>query len=435
MDTREAQRSAEPSAGAVARSASRLPTWPMTALFGGLPLWWATGLLDVITIPFALLMAWLLARSTGVRVPVGFGWWLLYCLWAGASVVMLDHASAVVLFSYRWLLAAAAGVLFVYVFNARATLTSRYLSGTLTVWFAYVTVGGYLGLLVPTGSLRTPMQAVLPASAAGNDLVHQMTVRPFAQYNPGGVLEVSPRPTAPFLYTNNWGSVYALLLPFVVVYLLHTWRTLRGRLVAALIAASLVPAFLTLNRGMFVSLGFALAYVGLRALLTRQWRLLALVVAAVVVGVTLFNVLPVSERLGMRLDENAEATSNDARLSVYSQSLSAVAASPLLGHGAPIPAADPNDPFVGTQGQLWMLLVSHGPVAAAAWVIFFGAMFARGHTRGDPIGLAAGTTLLVSLLQLLFYGLLPYGLPLVMVAAAVAARGTDASPTPSGAHR
>jgi len=409
-----------------ARPATALPTWPMTALFAGLPLWWVTGLLDVVTIPFALVMAWLLARRSAARVPVGFGWWLLFCVWSGASVVMLDHASAVVLFGYRWLLAAAAGVLFVYVFNARATLTSRYLSGTLTLWFAYVTVGGYLGLLAPTGSLRTPMQALLPASASGNELVHQMTVRPFAQYNPNGVLEVSPRPTAPFLYTNNWGSVYALLLPFVVVYLLHTWRTLRGRMVAVLIAASLVPAFLTLNRGMFLSLGIAAAYLFVRALLAGRWQVVALVAAAAVVGVTLFNVLPVSERLGMRLDENASATSNDSRLSLYEQSLSAVADSPVLGHGAPIEGSDPAEPHVGTQGQLWMLLVSHGPVAAAAWVLFLGSMYARGRRRPDPIGVASCTTLVVGTVQLLFYGMLPYGLPLLMVAAAVAARRAEA---------
>jgi hypothetical protein len=411
--------------GGPPRSALDLPTWPLGVLFGGLPLWWACGVLDVVTIPFGVLMAWLMTRAGGVRVPRGFGWWVLYCAWALASVVMLDRAAGLVLFGYRWLLCVAAGVIFAYVFNARATITSRYLTGTLTLWFLYVTVGGYLGLAVPTGSLRTPAHHLLPGAARANELIGQMTVRPFAQYNPDGFLEVSPRPTAPFLYTNNWGSVYSLLAPFVVVYLLHTWRTRRGLAVAALLLASTIPAFLTLNRGMFISLGIAVAYLAVRAALARKGAIVVAVALSVALGVVLFNVLPVSERMGLRLNEEAEGTSNTARLSLYEQSLSAVAASPLLGHAAPIPSANPEEPSVGTQGQLWMLLVSHGPVAALAWVAFFLAMRARGRRRGDPLGVAACTTLLVGTVQLLFYGMLPYGLPLLMVAAAVAARGPE----------
>lgn len=414
--------------GTGARPATDLPAWPVGCMLAGLPLWWASGVLDVVTIPFAVLMAWLLARSAGVRVPLGFAWWLLYCALAAGSVVMLDHAAALAFFGYRWLLSAAAGVLFVYVFNARTALTARYLSGTLTLWFAYTTIGGYLGLLIPTGSYTTPVHRLLPASATANELVAQMTVRPFAQYNPNGVLELSPRPSAPFLYTNNWGSVYALLLPFVVAYLVHTWRTLRGRVVAVLLVASVVPAFLTLNRGMFVSLGVVAAYLAYRALMARQWRVLALVAVAVIAGVVLFVALPVTERLDVRLDEHASATSNDARLSLYRQSLSAVAESPLLGHGAPISGIDPSEPPVGTQGQLWMVLVSHGALAAAAWALFFGAMYARGRTRGDPTAVAGCATLLVGGVQSLFYGLLPYGLPLLMIAAAVTARTAGSRP-------
>jgi O-antigen ligase len=416
-------------------SATDLPTWPLGLMFGALPLWWVTGVLDVVTIPFALLMAWLMARASGVRVPRGFGWWLLYCAWSAASVVMLDRAAGIVLFGYRWLLCVAAGVIFAYVFNARATLTSRYLSGTLTLWFLYVTLGGCLGLLVPTGSLRTPVNHLLPAAARANELIGQMTIRPFAQYNPHGFLEVSPRPTAPFLYTNNWGSVYSLLAPFVVVHLLHTWRTRRGAAVALLLVGSTIPAFLTLNRGMFVSLGIAIAYLVGRAVLARSLRIVAVVALAATLGVVLFNVLPISERLGMRLNEDAQGTSNTTRISLYEQSLSAVASSPLLGHATPIPPANPLEPSVGTQGQLWMLLVSHGPVAAIAWISFFLVMYVRGRRRGDPIGVAACTTLLVGTVQLLFYGMLPYGLPLLMIAAAVAARGPELPATTQGDPR
>ncbi len=254
-DTGRARPAEIPAAGP--RSAPALPAWPVAVLFGGLPLWWAAGVLDVITIPFGVLAFWLLGRADQVRLPRGFGWWLFFCAWVAASVVMLVQPSGLLTFGYRWLLYAAAGVLFVYVFNAGATLTARRLSGWLTLWFAYMTVGGYLGLLIPTAVVRTPLSHLLPGGLTSNALVDQMVVRRFAQYNPDGFLEVSPRPTAPFLYTNNWGSVYALLVPFVVVYILHTRSELRGRLAAGVLLLSVIPAFLTLNRGMFVSLGVA----------------------------------------------------------------------------------------------------------------------------------------------------------------------------------
>lgn len=406
-------------------SPAPLPSWPFTMLFAGFPVWWALGLVDVVWIPMAGVMALLLASRGTVRVPQGIGWWIMFLLWSATSVVMIGRGTELLTFGYRWLLYLAAGVLFVYVFNARSRLTTRFVTGCLTVWFAVTAAGGYLGLAFPNAVLRTPLSMVLPSNLLNNDLVNHMVVRRMAQYNPDSFLQVAPRPSAPFLYTNNWGNVYSLLLPFVVAYLLEVRGTRRFWIVVALLPISAVPALLTLNRGMFIGVGLAALYVAVRALLVGNWRLCAAVVALGLFAVALFQVLPVGERLGGRLSDRAESTSNDTRASLYEQSIDRVSESPVFGFGVPQEGTNPDAAPVGTQGQVWMLLVSHGPVATGCWVVFFLIGLRRAYPRRDHTGMACGTVLLVGTVEMVYYGFVPYGLPIMMVAAAVGMRGVD----------
>jgi hypothetical protein len=77
------------------------PSWPLVALFGLTPVWWALGLLDVILLPLAVVMALLLAGPGRVRAPRGFGVWLLFVSCMLASVVMVDTPNHLVAFAYR----------------------------------------------------------------------------------------------------------------------------------------------------------------------------------------------------------------------------------------------------------------------------------------------------------------------------------------------
>lgn len=397
-------------------------------------MWWLTGLLDLIWVPAAALMFLLLCRTGGVRAPSGFGWWLLFVAWSAASVVMLVEAIDLIGFCYRLALYIAGGVLFLYVFNARARLDGRRVTTCLTGWWVMTVAGGYLGLLLPDAVLHTPLSHLLPGSLLGNDLVNHMVVRRLSQFNPDSFLQVAPRPSAPFLYTNNWGNVYSLLLPFAVAQLMH----LRGRRafwpMAALFPVSAVPAALTLNRGMFLGIGLAFGYIALRALLGGRVRTLLALVAAGAIAVMVFAALPVEERQGQRLSSEAGTTSTETRAELYQEALERVPRSPVFGYGAPLETAAPNQVPVGTQGQLWMLLVSHGPVAALCFLAWFVLAFLATLRRRDAVGVAAGTSLLVSIVELSYYGVLPYGLPLMMVAAALALRGPDQSVRHAGAR-
>lgn len=411
-------------------AAPELPAWPVIFLFAPFPLWWLTGLVDLIWIPTGLVMAMYLAVRPGVRVPRGFGVWLAFLLLAVCSATQLSSAGQLMTFTYRFALYVSGSVLFVYVYNARQRLPARRVLGLLTAYFVSVVAGGLLGVLHPYGALRTPMYEFLARLSPGlvsNDLVNHMVVRHFSQYSADSYLGIAPRPTAPFLFTNNWGNAYSMLVPLVLVFLIARRRR-GGRIwhIALLLIISTVPAFLTLNRGMFIGLGIVGLWVAVRMALRRDFRGIAAVVALGLLGGVVWTLLPVQERLETRLEGDSTST----RASLYEQSLRSVPGSPILGYGAPLEPDNPNAPPVGTQGQFWLVLVSHGLPAVLCFVGFFLLIVARSRRRRDLLGLTANGVLLASVIEMLYYGVLPYGLPLMMVVAALLMRPVDDSISP-----
>lgn len=403
-------------------AASELPAWPLVTLFVLFPVWWFVGLADLIWILMAAPMALLLLRSRAVQVPRGFGVYLLFLAWATFSAVQLERAGQLIGFGYRLALYVSAAVLFVYAFNARRRLTGRVVCGALTGYWMATVAGGYLALAFPGAVLRTPLSFLLPAALLDNELVNHMVIRRMTQWNPDAWIQLDPRPSAPFLYTNNWGNVYSLLLPFVVAHLFQIRGTRRFWWLLALVPVSFVPAFLTLNRGMFLGLGVAIAYASLRLVLMGNVRAVVSIAAAAALGAGAFFVLPAQDRLEHRV---TESSSTEDRASLYAQALDTIPESPILGHAVPQQPANPNLDPVGTQGQFWMILVSHGVGALVCFVGWFVIAFVMSLRRTDLVGLVAHTVLLVAVMELLYYGALPYGLPIMMTAAALALRPPD----------
>ena len=118
---------------------------------------------------------------------------------------------------------------------------------------------------------------------------------------------------------------------------------------------------------------------------------------------------------------------------MYLQAIQSVPSSPVFGHGTPLQGTNPAAPPVGTQGQVWIYLVSHGPVALAAALTWLVMVIVQTRRRRDAVGLAAHTAVLVGTLELFYYGAIPYGLPLLMVAAALALRPPSDRPAVGGA--
>lgn len=411
------------------RMASReLPRWPLTAMFVLFPLWWVLGPGEVVWIPLAGIMLLFLRRHGKIQAPRGFGIWLLFLLWMGCSVIGIDSDGRLLGFLYRALLYLTVTVAFLYVYNARTTLTARYVLGVLTIFWLIVVAGGYLGVLWPLFSIQTPLGAVLPTWLTSNELVQEMVVRRATQYNPDSWNPLDPRPSAPFLYTNGWGNAYSVLLPLVIAYLVLVRRERRFWWLLPVIPLSFVPAFLTLNRGMFLGLGVALAYILMRSVVRGNVRaILALaVLAAVAAGA--WATLPAGERLSERVEASS---STEDRADLYVEAIDRTLEQPIFGYGAPRPSETPGAPSVGTQGQFWMVMFSHGIPAVALFMGWLAWAYVRSIRERDPVGLACNTVLLLTLVESLYYGTMATGLMVAMLAAAVALRPGDE--TESGA--
>ena len=380
-------------------------------MFLGFPLWWVSGIGDVIFILGAVVMAVVMLLRGGIQAPRGFGIWLFFLLWMLFSVIGIDTSGRLVGFLYRALLYIAVTVIFLYVYNGRALMTPRFVLGVLTGFWLIVVAGGYLGVFFPLLTITTPLAYVLPDFLLNNELVQEMVIRRATQFNPDSFLALDPRPSAPFLYTNGWGNAYSLLIPVVIAYLAMVRGERRFWWLIVALGASLVPALLTLNRGMFIGLGLAVAYVAVRWLIAGRFRAFFSLLAIGAVVLAAFFISPAQERLTNRL---SESSTTEDRANLYEETFLRTVESPLFGYGAPRPSATNGAPSAGTQGQLWMVMFSHGFPAVIAfngWLLW---VFARSIRRRDPVGLAGNTILLVISVETLYYGVGTSGLPIAM---------------------
>ena len=404
---------------AMRRSRVVLPSWPLSLAMLCYPLWWVLGLGDVGFLIAAGVMGLVLWQRTDVTVPRGFGVWLAFMLWMICSASQLDSAGRAIGFGYRFALYLAATVIFVYVYNSRLLTVDRLLR--ILVWFwVIVVVGGVLALLFPLFEWRTPLSYVMPSGLASNELVNEMIVRRFSQFDPNSWVQSGPRPSAPFVYTNNWGNVYSLLTPFALLTLVRPSTSGQRRFwLSIALVASLVPAFLSLNRGMFIGLGIVLVFVAFRAALAGNVRVLLGVVVLVVIAGGVAAQIDVESRLNERLETSS--TTAD-RASLYRETLDQTMASPVLGFGAPRPSEVAGQPSVGTQGQLWMVLYSHGFVGAILFVGWLLWMLLVSLQRKDRFGWVCSGVLLAAIVEIAYYGMLASGLVVVMVVGAAAMR-------------
>ena len=409
--------------------ATELPAWPLLVGLVGFPVWWVIGLVDVMWPVLGLVMVGYLGRARNVAMPRGIGLWFAFLMLVVCSGIMLPGPGSLLVWGYRLLQYAAAGVVAIYVYNARSKLTTEVLVGGLVALWATTVAGGYLGVLFPDAVFRTPMSYVTPQALLGNELFNHMVIRRFAQFNPESYFEIAPRPSAPYHYTNNWGQAFTVLTPFVLAAMVIWRRKRRFWLLAVALPIGLVPAFLSLNRGMFIGLALAGTYIAIRKGVRGDARALLAIAAVGVIAASIYTALPTEQLLAQRLE--GSSTTED-RASLYAQSLDAIRESPIFGYGAPTEPDNPNLPPVGTQGQLWMVLVSHGPLALLCFVGWMFMAWLRSIRRHELVPMIANACLLVTMVQIGFYGLLPHGLPVIGVLIAIVLRPPEAQQSGSG---
>jgi hypothetical protein len=392
------------------------------------PLWWALGMGTLIVFVLAVPMVLHLVRRGDVRVPPGFGLWLLFLLWVLASTTMLAEnppgtlpdavSGRVVSVAFNLAAYLAVTVVLLYAGNLReADFPRLRLVRQLAFFFTVVVAGGLLGTLAPTLEFTSLVERLLPSNVAADVFVRSL-VHPSAAQLQQVLGFTSARPSAPFGFTNTWGHCLALLLGwFVVGWLVQggVGRRLAGVLVLAVAA---VPVIQSLNRGVWIGLGLLVVAFTVRLAHRGRHGALVLVVVTAAVGVAALAVSPLGAMVQARLDN---PHSNDTRTFTTVRTLEVVTHSPVIGLGSTRAALGSSNsiavgqdeqcrrcgnPTLGSNGQLWLLLVAQGVGGALLYVGFLlRSMWAyrRDHT---PIGDAGQLAIFVSLFFLLIYNAL-----------------------------
>lgn len=430
----------EPARGAPPAAPGRRlfgPGWPLAALIVLFPLWWAMGLMELIFPLLAIPMGRELMRRRPIKLPPGFLLWVLFLIWVLLGAFLLGVTPAGTLagtasgrligYSVKLVEFGSMTVILLYLGNLRESELPRLRTiRMLGIFFLVAVAGGWLGTLLPYFQFSSPLELLLPGGMRSN-LYVQSLVHPAAAQIQDVLGYSAPRPKAPFDYTNSWGNnVVVLGIWFVAGWVAHG-GTARRIAAAVLVCLAAVPVVYSLNRGVWMGLGLAVAYVAVRMALRGRPIVLVGAVGVAVLAVGVVLVSPLHQVIESRLEN---PRSNDIRASLNEQAVKVALTSPVLGYGSTRTALGSpqsiavgrsssclrcGNAVIGSTGQLWQSLISYGYVGTGLYFGFF--VFALWHYRrdGTAIGIAGSVVILLTLFFSLFYNVLASPLALTMI--------------------
>lgn len=416
----------------------RLPTgWPVTFLLIGYPVLWALGVSAFAMQLAAVPMAYQLYRRGRVLLPRAFTWWGLFLLCSTLGILVLgvnppgtvpgSAGGRLLGFAIRQSTWIAFTVVLLYIgTTSEKELSRERIRRALDVFFAYVVVGGVLGLLLPYAGFPSLLESVLPSSLTSVNYVYHLVHPAFAQVQEFGG-DTHPRPSAPYPYTNSWAGA---LVSLSVWYAIRTAqaRTFRaGALRVLLLLTALVTVVLSLNRGAW--LGALVCVVFAVGALLRRGRVLPLlgVLLVVLLGASVLLTSPLRNVIDSRI-ENGH--SNSIRAFTTERALELSVHSPVIGFGSTRNAIGSassiavgkspecqncgNDP-IGINGYFFTLLVTTGIGGTA---LFFGFWTSQMFlSRRDRSAEASGDRLVVLLSMFLaFFYNIDFLLPAIALA-------------------
>ncbi len=394
-----------------------LPVWPVVGLISLVPLWFLLGLAGFTWVIFTLPMAASLMRRRDLVVPKSFGLWALFVVAVVGSSMSIDSADRMAGWLLRFGYYVGGTVFLLYVLNGRDSVTPwTVIRAFVWLWMATV-VGGYLAFLLGEFSFWSPMAYLMPGGLRSNELIGTLVTPSFAEVQDIIGFPI-PRPKAPFPYTNSWGSMLALLTPFALIAQREARVGFSNRLIRFFLVASVIPAVVSLNRGLWISLGLGMGYVALRLGAAGQSKALRNTLIAFM-GLALLLVLtPLGDLIVTRF---ATGHSNNDRLELVKDAVAGTLQRPVFGWGAPRPN-DRNLPSVGTHGQMWFVMFSYGFVGALGYFGAFTAWAWRTRRQVSVAGLWCHAVILIGLIQAFFYLHVPHQMFTMLAATALAIR-------------
>jgi hypothetical protein len=420
--------------GTALRKASyfaRHPEWPIAGLLVLYPLWWYLGVASYIDIIIGIPMAvkvfqW--RKTRGVKVPPGFGIWLLFLLVSVCGLVTLSLQAPgtlqtpvshrVISWAARELSYGGVTAMLLYIGN----LTERELPRVRLAWMLgllgiYSVIGGIAGTIAPTVQFTSPLAYVVPQSQQsqqGDGLFGHM-LHPALSQVQGFLGYAQGRPTAPFVYTNIWGNAIAILLPWLVVCWWFYGTRRQRRWLIIVMGFAFIPAVVSLNRGLWIAMGCMVLYVAVRLAARGKFALLGAVVAMIGIVVVVVLSTPLESLIVQRLQHGQ---SDNGRINLSLLATKAALASPLLGFGdtrhqqgsATSIAVGPSaacvacgSKGVGGNGQIWLLFVTSGFLGAGLYIAFFGYSAWRYRRDTTPYGWVGVMVLLLGFVFMFVY--------------------------------
>ena len=396
------------------------PGWVVFAVFTLYPLWWGLGLGGFVW-GLAAFPLWvlILLRHRIVMPPTT---WLfaMYIGWSLVTIVRLDRMTRYLSFGFRFGALLTSLGLAIYVFNERRVTRRRFIRWVAWLWVAGI-VGGYLGLLMPYGRINTTLASVLlPRAVTNNEFVGHLVRPGFAQVqNLFGV--AVPRPSTLFPYTNEWGGNVGLLTPFFIASFLYSPSFRERRFGAAMLILAAPPMLLSVNRGLWISVGVILVVVALRSFVQGNNGPIRVVAGAVVLVAVVLAFTPLGEVVNGRLSETDAGT----RANIYREAWEGARESPVLGWGGPRPSANPFAPSIGTHGHFWLVMFANGFVGLALYLSCVLFAIRTAWRPRDPVSTMLACVVIIGGLQMFFYNLLPASLPIILVAVGLMTRPTE----------
>lgn len=394
--------------------------WPVMLAFAWWPVWWALGISQLVFVLAAIPLAWFLARGRRrLEYPPGFLLWGLFLLLVVLSGFALNAEAVGAappsgsgrFFAYGLRLAnyGAITVMMLYIINATERELPR---KSLINWFGVLGTSavalGLLSLVVPDLQWTSPVARILPG------FLTDAGVNRLAQVQ--GVLgDPTPRPAAPYAYTNAWGNSTALLLVWMVVAYGIVGHSRRRLYLALILLAAVPPVVYSLNRAMWMGLGLAAVIVVVR--LAMRGRLVPVVSLA---GVAAVLALAISmSPLGGLVEQRLQTGhSNEIRQSLASAAVDIAKQSPIIGFGSTrdtlgseasiAVGPTPDCPrcggrVIGSTGQFTLLLVAQGFMGLFLYGSFLVMSLWTYRSDHSPLGLAAWAVIVMELFFGFFY--------------------------------